>query len=500
VREDELNSFRAAASNGMAFTALGQGLKLLVHIAAIVLLSRLLGPDNFGVFAMISPVLALVVILRDGGINGAMLQRGSITHEELSTLFWLNASWGCALATILALSAPLIAQFYGEPRLTLLVVASTVVVITGSLSLQHMALLNRELRFRALAFIDAGSLTLGYAVGAVVALLTRSYWALLAASYTTTLAIVAASWIVCRWRPGRPRRRSGIADILHVGGNITLSGLFDFLIRSVDNVLIGRTRGPFELGLYDRSYRIVLFPLVFVTAPMDRLVLPSLVRMRLDQSRYRKIYRLALQAPLLAILPAMVTIMAIPEPVCLLLLGRQWMQAAPLLAWLSLAGALQLVTSSIGSLLISQERTRELTVLNGLSFVVACCAYAIGLPFGAWGVAACYAVSEVIRSPLAIYWATRTGPVRARDVGEAVLPFCAAGICAFATISLVGHHLPSTPWMFIALSVSIAYTITLVMLVCTHLGRECLNEALNLARLLGLSLPGDGWSRRRQLS
>ncbi|KRR14829.1 hypothetical protein CQ12_28595 [Bradyrhizobium jicamae] len=487
----------------MAFTALGQGLKLLVHMAAIVLLSRLLGPSNFGVFAMISPVLALAAILRDGGINGAMLQRSSITHQELSTLFWLHASWGCAVAAILGLSAPLIAHFYDEPRLIPLIIASTAIVVTGSLSLQHMALLNRELRFRALAFIDAGSLALGFAVGTVIALLTRSYWALLGASYTTTVTIVIASWILCRWRPGWPNRSSKIADILRVGGNITLSGLFDFLIRSVDNVLIGRARGPFELGLYDRSYRIVLFPLIFVTAPMDRLVLPSLVRMRLDHDRYRKIYRLALQAPLLAILPAMVTIMAIPEPICLLLLGSEWIEAAPLLAWLSLAGALQLVTSSISSLLISQERARELTVLNALSFVLACVAYAIGLPFGAWGVAACYAVSEVVRSPLAIYWATRTGSVRARDVGEVVLPFCVAAICTIAAISLIGQRLPSAPWLLIALSVSTAYAITLAILVCTHLGRECLHEALNVTRLLGLSLwspDGSGWLRRRQVS
>jgi PST family polysaccharide transporter len=481
VLEDQPKSLRATASSGMVFTLVGQGFKLLVHITAIVLLSRLLGPINFGVFAMISPILALATILRDGGINGAILQRHSISYEELSTLFWLHVSWGCMLAAILAISAPFIALFYDEPRLVSLLTASTIIVIAGSFSLQHMALLNRELRFRTLAVIDAGSLAFGYLVGTVTAFLTGSYWALFAASCTTTFTIFAASWIACRWRPGWPSSSNTIADILRVAGNITLSGLFDFLIRSVDNVLIGRTRGPFELGLYDRSYRIVLFPLVFVTAPMDRLVLPSLVRMRHDQLRYRKIYRLAIQAPLLAILPAMVTIMAIPEPVCLLLLGSEWRAAAPLLAWLSLAAALQLVTSSLGSLLISQARVQELTILNAVSFVFACAAYAVGLPFGARGIAACYAVSEVVRSPVAIYWATRTGPVRAKDVAEAVLPFCAAGIGGFAAISFIEQRFPNASVMFIGMSMAISYAITLAMLLCTAVGRQCVKEALNVA-------------------
>ncbi|WP_291856109.1 lipopolysaccharide biosynthesis protein [Bradyrhizobium sp.] len=500
MRDDQLQSFRIAASNGMAFTALGQGLKLFVHMAAIVLLSRLLGPSNFGIFAMLSPILALATILRDAGVNGAILQRSTVSYEELSTLFWLHVSWGCVLAVILGLSAPFIALFYAEPRLIPLVIASTFIVVAGSLSLQHMALLNRDLRFRALAFIDAGSLALGYVVGTITALLTGSYWALVAAAGTTTVTVVVSSWAVCRWRPGWPSTPNNVSDILRVGGNITLSGLFDFLIRSVDNVLIGRARGPFELGLYDRAYRIVLLPLVFVSAPMDRLVLPLLVRMRNEQERYRKIYRLAVQAPLLAILPSMVTIMAIPEPVCLLLLGPEWKQAAPLLGWLSLAGALQLVTSSLGALLISQERARELTLLNAFSFVFACAAYAIGLPYGAWGVAACYAVSEVIRAPLAVYWTTRRGWVRPSDIAEAVLPFVAAGVSAFAAISLLKHQLPGAPVTLIGLSAFISYAITLALLACTRSGRQCLNEASDVAerfRTFLWSPDGGGWLRRQ---
>ncbi|MBV8700972.1 MAG: oligosaccharide flippase family protein, partial [Bradyrhizobium sp.] len=71
--------FRNVATSGMAFTAAGQAIKLAVHVAAIMALSRLLGPSEFGVFAMVSPLLALAAIIRDAGLTSAVLQRQSIS-------------------------------------------------------------------------------------------------------------------------------------------------------------------------------------------------------------------------------------------------------------------------------------------------------------------------------------------------------------------------------------------------------------------------------------
>jgi len=492
--------FRNVATSGMAFTAAGQAIKLAVHVAAIMALSRLLGPSEFGVFAMVSPLLALAAIIRDAGLTSAVLQRQSISDAELTGLFWISIGWGGALAALLVAVAPLIARFYGEPRLVALVAASSVIVLAGSLSLPQMALLNRALRFGTLAAIDAGSLALGYVLGGAVALATDSYWALWVVNCTTAFAIVAASWCASGWRPGRPRSLQGLGDMLRVGRSVTLASLFDFLLRSVDNVLIGRFRGGFELGLYDRSYRIVLLPLIFVCAPLDRLVLPALVRMRDDPQRYRKVYRLALQAPLLAIMPAMVTIMAVPRPVCLVLLGQEWIAAAPMLAWLALAGALQLITSSLASLLISQGRAAELSVLNGLGLVLACTAFVAGLPFGAHGVAAAYAISEVIRSPLAVWRATRSGPITAVDVGRTVFPFLLSAVSAFAAVSWIGDHVPGPPALPIALSVAVSYAITGTSLLFTATGRECLKEAATIMADIAASSKGTrgyGWLRRR---
>jgi PST family polysaccharide transporter len=186
-----------------------------------------------------------------------------------------------------------------------------------------------------------------------------------------------------------------------------------------------------------------------------------------------------------------------------LLLGRDWAPAAPLLAWLSVVGALQLVTSSLGSLLISQRRARELTVLNGFSLVFACTAYFIGLRFGALGVASAYAISEIVRSPVAVWWATRTGPVRINDVGEAVFPFFMSAISVFAIVSLIQRQLSNEPALLLGLSIPISYAMTVATLVLTTAGRRCLNEAVKMAAEIRASLKwpkGSSWLRRQTAS
>jgi polysaccharide transporter, PST family len=217
------------------------------------------------------------------------------------------------------------------------------------------------------------------------------------------------------------------------------------------------------------------------------------VRKRDDAESYRKVYRLALQAPLLAIIPPMAVIMAAPEPVCVSLLGREWASAAPLLAWLSLVGALQLITSSLGSLLISQGRTRDLTVLNACSFAFAGLAYLIGLRFGALGVATAYAISEVIRSPIALWWATRNGPVRLKDVGAAVLPFLMSAGCVFAVVSSMQLRLSSEPVFLLGLAIPVSYAITILTMAVTAAGRQCLHEAIKVTAELRSSL---SWPKR----
>jgi PST family polysaccharide transporter len=133
---------------------LGTLVKGSLQILAIVVLARLLDPDDFGVMAMIFPIIAFATIFQEAGLGLAVLQRKTISDEELSTMFWINAGMGAILALALVATAPLAAAFYQEPRVAALTAAFGALIFPAALSTQQLALLNRHLRFRALALVD----------------------------------------------------------------------------------------------------------------------------------------------------------------------------------------------------------------------------------------------------------------------------------------------------------------------------------------------------------
>ena len=149
------SGFRGRAVAGIAKVGLSQGLRLFVQIGSMILLSRLLLPSDFGVLAMVGPIIAFTSLFQDLGLTQAVVQRSSVTQGEASALFVVSLSMSVGLATLLLLISPLISWFYGEPRtevLTAAMGANLILVGAGSL---HYALLNRRMQFGALAIIDA---------------------------------------------------------------------------------------------------------------------------------------------------------------------------------------------------------------------------------------------------------------------------------------------------------------------------------------------------------
>src|SRR6266550_3832719 len=103
-------------SSGL-ITAAAQGAQFFLNLAYIMVLARLLAPQEFGLVAMVTTVMGFLRIFQDAGLSTATVQRQEITHAQVSNLFWVNVSVGGVTALLVAASAPALAWFYREPRL-----------------------------------------------------------------------------------------------------------------------------------------------------------------------------------------------------------------------------------------------------------------------------------------------------------------------------------------------------------------------------------------------
>ena len=139
-----------------AVTAVAQAAQFALNFLSIVVLARLLAPQDFGLVAMVATVMGFLRIFNDAGLSTATVQRDKITHAQVSNLFWANVALGGLASLVLAVSAPAIAWFYREPRLVGVTLALAITFLLSASTVQHLALLKRQMRFRFPQLSDIG--------------------------------------------------------------------------------------------------------------------------------------------------------------------------------------------------------------------------------------------------------------------------------------------------------------------------------------------------------
>lgn len=338
---------RRSTRSGAA-VLVGQGLTTVITLGATAVLARLLTPVDYGLVGMVAAVTAFIVCFRDLGLTQATVQRDDITHEQVSNLFWINAVVGLVGAGLAAVLAYPIAWFYGEPELVPITLALALAFPLTAVGAQHRAILQRRMRFRALAVVRVLATLVGFAVAVVVALATANYWALVAAELVTAAMLSAGPWLASGWTPGLPKRRVSVRSLVRFGAFLALTNLLGAAQRNVDKVVVGRAFGDAALGAYSRAYAILFLPITQLTQPLTQVALPTLARMQDEPERFRAFYRRGLSTVALLAVPGAAFTFVAADPIVRALLGSQWGLATPIVRALApalMVGSLNVATA-----------------------------------------------------------------------------------------------------------------------------------------------------------
>jgi O-antigen/teichoic acid export membrane protein len=400
-----------------AVTMSAQGAKFFLNLVSTMILARLLTPRDFGLVAMVTTVTGFLGVFKDAGLSIATVQRERITHAQVSNLFWVNVAVSALSSLIVAAAAPVIARFYHNPRLigvTLLL--SATFVISGS-TVQHQALLKRQMRFKALALIEVGSMVVGVFVGVLMAALGYGYWSLVWSSLSMEIAGLLLTWWASRWRPQLPTRRSGIGPLLSFGAYRTAGDFLTSLARGSDILLIGRFYGAVSVGLYSRASILLIRPLEQFLSPINAVFVPALSRLQSQPERYRSTFLRVYEAIALTGFFFAGLLLALARPLTLVLLGPKWEQAAVIFGGFTVAALCIPLANASTWLFTSQGRGRDMLIAQSINSCAMVFSFVAGLPYGPVGVAIAFSVSSlVIRVPILYFMVGRRGPVRTSDL------------------------------------------------------------------------------------
>ena len=428
---------------GGALSVAARGLNAGVQIGSVLFLARLLSPEDYGLVSMVTAFTGFAPVLVDLGTRDAIVQRTRITRGEVSALFWITIAVGCGFALIAAASAPVIARFYGEPRLTMIVIVSSLTFVACALSVQHYALMRRVLMFRELVTIETAANVISAAVAVGAAMSGAGYWALVVRALATPLFVSTGIWLRCRWLPGRPSMTAAVKEMIRFGLNVTGFCLTDFAGRSGDRVAIGYRSGPSGLGYYQNAlfvYDNLLDVLVF---PLHGVAVASLGKLRHDLNALRRAWGKALATLAFFAMPAFGLLAVTSQDVIVLLLGSKWASAGVLLSVLALRGIPHSIERTLGWLHVTAGRSDRWmkwgVFATGAQFIALFC----GLPYGPMGVAVAFVVAMFVLFVPAIAYAGRPFDIDAMDVVAIVwrpmlASLAAAGLCFLLRRTLLG--------------------------------------------------------------
>jgi len=421
------------------------------------------------------------------GLATATVKWATLNHRQVSTLFWINVAMSAAIMLATIAAAPALGWFYQEPRLLAITACYAVSIFLTGLNIQHEAILSRQMRFAAIAIIEITAIAVGLAAAIVAAVYGAGYWALVINQLVMTLATVIGVWSTCQWRPGLPARHTGVRSMLSYGGNLTGYNFTNYFARNLDNALIGKFWGAYQLGMYSRAYQMLLMPMAQINNPLVSVAVPALSRLIDSPDRYRTAYLKIVEKIAMITMPGIMFMIATSDWLVLVLLGPQWREAGRIFMLLGAAAIIQPVTRTAPWLFTTQGRTRELLHWGFISSFIAVISIVAGLRWGAMGVAAAYATTDVcITTPLLFWWVGRRGPVHASDFYRTIAPAVCASLCSLAALLICRPWLAASANLIARLSVALSVTLLVSFLVFAALpaGRMAMRNLKEMALLM----------------
>jgi polysaccharide transporter, PST family len=383
----------------------------------------------------------------------------------------------------MAACGPLIARFYGQPRLIWIVEVSALTFIASALYCQHNTLLRRAMKFKELAAVELVANLLSACAAIAMALYGLQYWALVLRPVLLNSFIAFGAWTLCPWMPGRPATSPGVKEMLRQGLHIAGFAVTDYIAGSTDRIAIGYRSGPILLGYYQNAMFIFENLGALLVLSAHNVVVASLSKAQTNRDELRRLWSKALLTLVFYAMPAYGILAVVGQDLILVLFGNKWSQAGVLISILALRGIPYAVERTQGWLHVAAGRTDRWMRWGLIAMSAQVIALLCGLPYGPTGVAVAYVVSAFILFLPAIAYSGRPVGIGVTHVIAAVWrPMTASLLAAAIGFTLRFTLLAEMSAVLKIIVLTFAYMTAYVTVVVGFLG-----ERMPIRVLLGLA-------------
>ena len=347
---------KSAVGRGVAWSAAGSAATQAVNFIAFLIIARSLDPSSFGLVAIAALFVALFTVFVEQGFTHALVQRADLEPEHLDTAFWTNMGFAVLLIGGLNAVAAWVADLFGEAALGSVLRVLSLSLLFGALSGVQIAILQRGMRFGELSLRPLVGALLGGAIGIALAWAGFGVWSLVAQALVSQAITSLGFWLATGWRPKFLYSVDHLQHLLGFGLHILGSNLVNFANSRAPEFFIGLLLGKAPLGIYAVAAKVQASLSQVMIGTIMRVSLATLSRLQDELSTFKRAFYLGIQLTAAVAFPIFVGIAVLSEDIATAVFGSQWIDAAPLIAILSITG----LTGTVGTLTV--------TAINSLGF------------------------------------------------------------------------------------------------------------------------------------
>jgi O-antigen/teichoic acid export membrane protein len=431
---------KGAAWNGLQ----GVSLQLVSFIIGIIL-ARLLSPTEYGTVGLLVVFIAISQSFIDGGFSKALIQKQDRTDSDTSTVFLFSVSISIVCYLGLWVLAPIIANFYSNSELIVLLRVLSFSLIFGALSTVQFTLLTTALDFKSIAKINLLSSLISGLIAIVLAYRGFGVWALVFQNLLREFLKLLLLSIFIKWRPTLKFSKDSFRKLFHFGSKILASSLLNTSVNNFAALFIARTLSIKDLGFYTRGTQFADMGFTTLNSMIDSILLPSLSPLQNDRNLLIQYTKNVIITSSLISAPFFLGLACLAEPIILFLLTEKWILAAPIMQIICIARFISKISGINVNLLYVIGRTDLALKQNAIKIIIRVVLLLVSVRFGIIAIAIADLVSTAIHFFINTYYPGKIMGYSAlkqiRDIFPVIISGVVMGVSVMFLIQIFDSNL-----------------------------------------------------------
>ncbi len=415
-----------------------------VNFIVTIILAWLLSPEDFGLVAMVMIFFEISTVFVQSGFAYALIREKSISEIDKSTTFVFNFVTAVVFYLILFFSAPAIGSFFKQEEIVAIIRVMGINLMISSLGIIHYAILTQSIDFKTQTKVRFFAVVISGIVAVTMAFTNFGVWSLVAKMGIMELMSVVFIWRLSPWKLSLRFSLASFKKLFGFGSKLLMEALIDKFFRHIVQLLIGRYFTAATLGFYTQANNFSNMAANNFQQAIQKVTYPVLAKLQDDKVRLKDGYRQIIMMSSFTIIPIMVLMGVLAEPIIYVLIGAKWLDSVPFLQLLCLAGVTYHFNSINLDLLFVIGRVDLSLRLEIIKKIITGVAIVVGIQFGLFGLVISQVVSNYIALFINTYYSDKflNYPLREQlmDILPSVLFSCLMGAIVWLIKYYVEMH------------------------------------------------------------